>query len=143
MHREKPKTTAAADPAPTPTTLVPPDQLLLNRVQTARALGLSTSSIIRLETEGQLTPVKLSRKPAAMTFYRRKFRLDDGEDNDGARVSPRRNMASSIGRKRASRCPRATPSIGSRDHRCVDQTPPRDNEFKCQRKPFKKWHFNG
>ena len=71
MHREKPKTTAAADPAPTPTTLVPPDQLLLTRVQTARALGLSTSSIIRLETEGQLTPVKLSRKPAAMTFYRR------------------------------------------------------------------------
>ena len=27
--------------------------------------------MIRLETEGQLTPVKLSRKPAAMTFYRR------------------------------------------------------------------------
>ena len=70
MHHEKPKTAAAADPAPTPTTLIPPDQLLLNRVQTARALGLSTSSIIRLETEGQLTPIKLSRKPAAMTFYR-------------------------------------------------------------------------
>ena len=70
MHHE-PKIAAAADPAPTATTLIPPDQLLLNRVQTARALGLSTSSIIRLETEGQLTPVKLSRKPAAMTFYRR------------------------------------------------------------------------
>ena len=83
MHREKPKTTAAADPAPTPTMLVPPDQLLLNRVQAARALGLSTSSIIRLETEGQLTPVKLSRKPGAMTFYRRAqvCALCGGDDN--------------------------------------------------------------
>ena len=67
MNREKLKTETLTPP----TQLVPPDQLLLTRVQTARALGLSTSSIIRLETEGQLTPVKLSRKPAAMTFYRR------------------------------------------------------------------------
>ena len=37
-------------------------------------------------------------------------------------------MASSIGRKRATRCARATPR--PRDHRCVDQTPPRDKEFK-------------
>ena len=39
-------------------------------------------------------------------------------------------------------CPRNTP-IGSRDDRCVDQTPPRDKEVKRKRKPFKKWHFNG
>ena len=31
--------------------------------------------------------------------------------------------------------------IGPRDHRCVDQTPPRDKEFKRKRK--QKWHFNG
>ena len=67
MDREKLKTETLTPP----TQLVPPDQLLLTRVQTARALGLSTSSIIRLETEGQLTPVKLSRKPGAKTFYRR------------------------------------------------------------------------
>ena len=67
MHREELKTETLTPP----TQLVPPDQLLLNRVQTARALGLSVATVIRLETEGQLTPVKLSRKPAAMTFYRR------------------------------------------------------------------------
>ena len=67
MNREKLKTETLTPP----TQLVPPDQLVLTRAQTARALGLSTSSIIRLETEGQLTPIKLSRKPTAMTFYKR------------------------------------------------------------------------
>jgi hypothetical protein len=51
--------------------LGPPEQLLVNRVQTALMLGLSVPSVIRLELEGQLTAIKLSKKSAAMTFYRR------------------------------------------------------------------------
>ena len=41
-----------------PTSVQPlgaPEQLLVNRVQTARVLGLSMPSVIRLELEGQLT----------------------------------------------------------------------------------------
>jgi len=48
-----------------------PERLLVNRVQTAMMLGLSVPSIIRLELEGRLTAIKLSRKRSAMTFYRR------------------------------------------------------------------------
>ena len=48
-----------------------PERLLVNRVQTALMLGLSVPSIIRLELEGQLTAIKLSKKRSAMTFYRR------------------------------------------------------------------------
>ena len=51
--------------------LGPPERLLVNRVQTAMMLGLSVPSIIRLELEGRLTAIKLSRKRSAMTFYRR------------------------------------------------------------------------
>ena len=48
-----------------------PERLLVNRVQTALMLGLSVPSIIRLELEGQLTAIKLSKKRTSMTFYRR------------------------------------------------------------------------
>ena len=61
-------------PKANPTNIQPlgaPEQLLVNRVQTALMLGLSVPSVIRLELEGQLTAIKLSRKRSAMTFYRR------------------------------------------------------------------------
>ena len=48
-----------------------PERLLVNRVQTALMLGLSVPSVIRLELEGRLTAIKLSKKRTAMTFYRR------------------------------------------------------------------------
>ena len=48
-----------------------PERLLVNRVHAALMLGLSVPSIIRLELEGRLTAIKLSRKRSAMTFYRR------------------------------------------------------------------------
>ena len=48
-----------------------PERLLVNRVHTALMLGLSVPSIIRLELEGRLTAIKLSKKRSAMTFYRR------------------------------------------------------------------------
>jgi hypothetical protein len=57
-----------------PTSVQPlgaPEQLLVNRVQTALMLGLSVASVIRLELEGRLTAIKLSQKPSAKTFYRR------------------------------------------------------------------------
>ena len=57
-----------------PTSLQPlgaPEQILVNRVQTALMLGLSVPSVIRLELEGRLTAIKLSQKRSAMTFYRR------------------------------------------------------------------------
>ena len=57
-----------------PTSVQPlgaPEQLLVNRVQTALMLGLSVPSVIRLELEGRLTAIKLSSKRSAMTFYRR------------------------------------------------------------------------
>jgi hypothetical protein len=57
-----------------PTSLQPlgaPERLLVNRVQTALMLGLSVPSVIRLELEGRLTAIKLSRKRSAMTFYAR------------------------------------------------------------------------
>ena len=57
-----------------PTSVQPlgaPEQLLVNRVQTALMLGLSVPSVIRLELEGRLTAIKLSKKRSAMTFYRR------------------------------------------------------------------------
>ena len=47
-----------------PTSVQPlgaPEQLLVNRVQTALMLGLSVPSIIRLELEGRLTAIKLSK----------------------------------------------------------------------------------
>jgi hypothetical protein len=46
------------------------EQLLLTRAQTARMLALSVSSVIRLELEGRLSAIKLSRKRSAKTFYR-------------------------------------------------------------------------
>ena len=61
-------------PKADPTSVQPlgaPERLLVNRVQTALMLGLSVPSIIRLELEGRLTAIKLSRKRSAMTFYRR------------------------------------------------------------------------
>jgi len=48
-----------------------PERLLVNRVHTALMLGLSVPSVIRLELEGRLTAIKLSKKRTAMTFYRR------------------------------------------------------------------------
>ena len=48
-----------------------PERLLVNRVHAALMLGLSVPSVIRLELEGRLTAIKLSRKRSAMTFYRR------------------------------------------------------------------------
>ena len=48
-----------------------PERLLVNRVHTALMLGLSVPSVIRLESEGRLTAIKLSNKRTAMTFYRR------------------------------------------------------------------------
>ena len=61
-------------PKANPTNVQPlgaPEQFLVNRVHAALMLGLSVPSVIRLELEGQLTAIKLSRKRSAMTFYRR------------------------------------------------------------------------
>ena len=69
-----------------------PEQLLVNRVQTARMLGLSVPSVIRLELEGRLTAIKLSKKRTAMTFYRApKCALlqRGGPDNDTVSCSAR------------------------------------------------------
>jgi hypothetical protein len=55
----------------TPTTKVLPAQLLYSREQAAAILGgISVASVMRLEAEGVLTAIKLSRKPTAMTFYK-------------------------------------------------------------------------
>ena len=44
--------------------------LLVSREQMAEMLGgVSTSTIVRLEKQGRLTPVRLTRKPTSMVFY--------------------------------------------------------------------------
>lgn len=46
-------------------------QLLYTRAQTAELLGnVSLATIRRLENEGLLKPVRLSRSPTAMVFFR-------------------------------------------------------------------------
>jgi hypothetical protein len=46
------------------------DRLIVDRVQAQRMLGgVSESTLLRLERERQLTPIKLSRRPASKTYY--------------------------------------------------------------------------
>ena len=81
-------------PKADPTSVQPvgaPEQLLVKRVQTARMLGLSVPSVIRLELEGRLTAIKLSRKRSALTLYR----LDQVCALATARSSLRRSDAAS------------------------------------------------
>lgn len=47
--------------------IAPVAALLLTRSQAAQALACSVSTIIRMEDDGLLTPVKLSRSPTAKT----------------------------------------------------------------------------
>lgn len=46
-------------------------QLLFTRAQVARLLGCSTSTIIRLQNEGRLTPIRLMRKPTSAVYFKR------------------------------------------------------------------------
>ena len=48
-----------------------PERLLYTREQVAQLLGgVSIATVRRLEREGQLRPVRLSRSPTAMVFFR-------------------------------------------------------------------------
>jgi len=47
------------------------ERLLFSREQTAEVLGgVSIATIRRLEREGRLKPIRLSRSPTAMVFFR-------------------------------------------------------------------------
>jgi hypothetical protein len=50
----------------------PVNQLLISRIDAARMLGnISVTTVMRLEKEGVLKPVRLNpRKPTAQVFYR-------------------------------------------------------------------------
>jgi hypothetical protein len=70
---------------------------LMTRQQAAEMLGASTMMLIRLERSGELTPIKLTKKPTAMTRYeirevealierrRSQFKQARKNDNDDAR----------------------------------------------------------
>jgi hypothetical protein len=48
----------------------PDPPLLYSRKQSRKKLGdISDSSVKRLEEQGRLTPIRLSRSPTAMVFY--------------------------------------------------------------------------
>lgn len=50
-----------------------PERLLYSREQVAAMLGnVSIATIRRLESEGRLKPIRLSRSPTAMVFFRAK-----------------------------------------------------------------------
>jgi excisionase family DNA binding protein len=48
-------------------------RLLLTRVHVAELLGCSTSTVIRLQREGRLRGVRLSRRPTGQVY----FKLED------------------------------------------------------------------
>ena len=45
-------------------------RLLFNRAETAKLLGISITSVIRLEGDGTLTPVKLRPLENSLTHYK-------------------------------------------------------------------------
>ena len=47
-----------------------PQQLLISRQDAARKLGCCAMTLTRLEKDGVLTPIRLSRKPTGRVFYR-------------------------------------------------------------------------
>ncbi len=59
---------AAPRPPQGPARVTP---LIYPRRLAAELLSVSTATLIRLEAEGRLRPIKLSASPAAMTFYSR------------------------------------------------------------------------
>ena len=71
MPKSKPRR-AIAPTAPKPKPVYAVQRLLYSREQAGHALGgVSISTIIRLEREGVLTPIKLlPEKTNAQTFYR-------------------------------------------------------------------------
>jgi hypothetical protein len=67
---------ASAEPVPGIERSRPPEPvettaLLLTRRQAGRLLGVSNTTLIRMETAGVLHPIKLTRNPAGQTFYRK------------------------------------------------------------------------
>ena len=48
------------------------EQILLTRAQVARLIGVSVGTVIRLQREGLLKPVRLTSKPTSMVHFKRK-----------------------------------------------------------------------
>ena len=61
-------------------------QLLFTRAQVARLLGCSTATVIRLQGEGRLKPIRLLRSPTSQVYFRREdvlalTRAQGGDDD--------------------------------------------------------------
>jgi hypothetical protein len=70
-------------------------RLLLTRVQVAEMLGTSTMTVIRLQKAGDLTGIKLTDRPTAMTRYQPaevealvEKRLHQAKQKGGAKAKP-------------------------------------------------------
>jgi DNA-binding XRE family transcriptional regulator len=64
-EKDRRRTQAARDEA-----LRNRDRLLYTRREVAALYGVSVETLIRLENEGRLTPLKLTAKPGGMVLYK-------------------------------------------------------------------------